>query len=308
MSDWNLPDRRPALSLQVFPPKTDAAMRQLCGAGGVLEQLYLLKPAFISCTYAPGGMDVGKNLEVLDQILRDKAAVGVTHFTCLGNTPEGVRSQLQTYRDRGIDHLLVYRGREQAGRSGSDSFGSSEALTGFIRQNFGSSFHIAVAGTPESGADSHILEAEIASLKRKCDQGAERIITRLCWDENAFCRWLEALRAANIWLPVHAGVLPVVDQADILSRTLAGRGGNVPRELALLIEQNWIYPNPFVKDPFDANAEGKKAAFKAAGMDYTCRQIGHYRACGVEGIHLHTGNRFADAARIAVDAGLAESV
>lgn len=308
MSDWNLPDRRLPLSFQVFPPKTNGGMRELCGPGGILEQLYTLKPEYISCTYAPGGIDVGKNLEVMDKILRDGAAAGMTHFTCTGNTREGVLSQLKTYRDRNVDRLLVFRGREKSQRNGTDSFGSSEALIRFIRQNFGDSFRIAVAGTPESGADGGSLDAEMEAMQRKCDCGAERIVTRLCWDADAFCRWLEALRGANVWLPVHVGVLPVVDQADILSQTLAGRGGNVPRELASLIEQNWIYPNPFVKDPFDANAEGKKAAFKAAGIDYTLRQISHYGSCGVDGIHLHTGNRFADVARIARDAGLADLV
>ena len=149
MSDWNLPDRRLPLSFQVFPPKTDGGMRELCGPGGILEQLYTLKPEYISCTYAPGGIDVGKNLEVMDKILRDGAAAGMTHFTCTGNTREGVLSQLKTYRDRNVDRLLVFRGREKSQRNGTDSFGSSEALIRFIRQNFGDSFRIAVAGTPE---------------------------------------------------------------------------------------------------------------------------------------------------------------
>lgn len=308
MSEWIIPAKRPALSLQVFPPKTEEGMTDLCGPGGVLRQLYSLDPAFLSCTYAPGGMDLGKNLQVMDQILHDGAAVGVTHFTSTGNTPAGVRSQLGTYLDHGIGHVLAFRGMPRTGIGANDGFGSSEALVRFIRQEFGDRFAIAVAATPERGSDGHDLKEEMESMKGKCGSGANAIVTRLCWDADAFCRWLEALRGAGIWLPVWVSVLPVVDQADILSRTLGGRGGNVPKELSGLIERNWIYPNPFVKDPFDADAERKKASFRDAGIDYTLRQISHYQACGVEGIHLHTGNRYDDAARIARAAGLADPV
>lgn len=300
MSDAVCADKRCALSLQVFPPRTEEGMLALCGSGGVLEQLYDLQPDFISCTYSPGGLDLGKNLKVMDKLLLDGKTQGVTHFTCTGNTREGVRGQLQTYRDHGVSRLLVFRGAAPSGRG--DSFGSSDALIRYIRQEFDSGFSIAAAGTPETGIDGWTLEKETESLKRKRDSGAERIVTRLCWDGDAFCRWMEALRAADIWLPVRAAVLPVVDQADILTYT--ARGGNVPRELSGLIGRNWIYPNPFVKDPFDAEAEGKKRSFREAGIDYTLRQIGRYQACGVEGIHLHTGNRYADAARILREAGL----
>ena len=33
-------------------------------------------------------------------------AVGVTHFTCIGSTKEGIKEQLQNYRDHGI-HLYA---------------------------------------------------------------------------------------------------------------------------------------------------------------------------------------------------------
>jgi len=103
-------EERNAFSFEVFPPKTDAGMEKLCGKGGVLEQLYTLNPDYISCTYGAGGTNVGKNLEVLDKIVADGKTRGVTHFTCIGNTKEGIKEQLQTYLDHGIDHMLALRG------------------------------------------------------------------------------------------------------------------------------------------------------------------------------------------------------
>ena len=63
-------ENRSAFSFEVFPPKTDVGMEKLCGEGGVLDQLYTLNPDYISCTYGAGGTNVGKNLEVLDKIVR----------------------------------------------------------------------------------------------------------------------------------------------------------------------------------------------------------------------------------------------
>ena len=100
-------EERSAFSFEVFPPKTDVGMEKLCGEGGVLEHLYTLNPDYISCTYGAGGTNVGKNLEVPDKIVKDGKTVGVTHFTCIGNTKEGIRDQLQTYLYHGIDHMLA---------------------------------------------------------------------------------------------------------------------------------------------------------------------------------------------------------
>ena len=63
-------------------------MEKLCGKDGVLEKLYTLNPDYISCTYGAGGTNVGKNLEVLDKIVKDGKTTPVTHFTCIGNTKD----------------------------------------------------------------------------------------------------------------------------------------------------------------------------------------------------------------------------
>ena len=89
-------EQRNAFSFEVFPPKTDVGMEKLCGEGGVLEKLYTLNPDYISCTYGAGGTNVGKNLEVLKKIKADGKCTPVTHFTCVANTKEGIKDQLQT--------------------------------------------------------------------------------------------------------------------------------------------------------------------------------------------------------------------
>ena len=120
MSVAEIYENRATFSFEVFPPKTDVGMEKLCGKDGVLEKLYTLNPDYISCTYGAGGTNVGKNLEVLDKIVKDGKTTPVTHFTCIGNTKEDIKEKLQTYLDHGINHMLALRGDLPFGWTGTN--------------------------------------------------------------------------------------------------------------------------------------------------------------------------------------------
>ena len=309
MSVAEIYENRATFSFEVFPPKTDVGMEKLCGAGGVLEKLYTLNPDYISCTYGAGGTNVGKNLEVLDKIKADGKCEPVTHFTCIGNTKEDIKNKLQTYLDHGIDHVLALRGDLPFGWTGTNGdLHYATELVKFIRKEFGDKFTIAVAGSPEGHIQCRSLEADIAFLKQKQDNGADFIISQLCWDMDAFRRWLDAIRDAGIWLPVDVGIMPILDQAATINMALSRNACVMDRKLCEIISKNWIFPNPFDKEPFDADVEGKKASFRQAGIEYTINQIDQYRACGVDGIHLYALNKYDDVAYIAKAAGLIDLV
>ena len=305
MSVAEIYEERAAFSFEVFPPKTDVGMEKLCGEGGVLEKLYTLNPDYISCTYGAGGTNVGKNLEVLDKIKKDGKCTPVTHFTCIGNT----KADIKTYLDHGIDHMLALRGDLPFGWTGTNGdLHYATELVKFVRKEFGDKFTIAVAGSPEGHIQCRSLEADIAFLKQKQDNGADFIISQLCWDMDAFRRWLDAIRAAGVWLPVDVGIMPILDQAATINMALSRNGCVMDRALCEIISKNWIFPNPFDKEPFDADAAGKKESFKKAGIEYTINQIDQYRACGVDGIHLYALNKYDDVAYIAKAAGLIDLV
>ena len=302
-------EKRSVFSFEVFPPKTEKGMEKLCGEGGVLEHLYELNPDYISCTYGAGGTNVGKNLEVLSKIKADGKSVPVTHFTCIGNTKEGIREQLQAYLDHGIDHILALRGDLPYGwdGTGGDLHYATE-LVKFIRQEFGDRFCVAVAGSPEGHITCRSLESDIAFLKQKQDEGADYIMTQLCWDMDQFRYWMEAIRNAGIWMPVDVGIMPVLDIAPTINMALSRNGCVIPRPLAEIISKHWIFPNPFAPNEEEAVIAAKKAAFKEAGMEYTIKLIDEYRACGIDGIHLYALNKFDDVAYIAKEAGLLDLV
>lgn len=311
-------EERSTFSFEVFPPKTDAGMEKLCGAGGVLEKLYTMRPDYISCTYGAGGTNVGKNLEVLDKIRADGKSEPVTHFTCIGNTKDDIREKLNTYLEHGIHHMLALRGDLPFGWTGTNGdLHYATELVKFVRKEYGDKFTIAVAGSPEGHIQCRSIEADIAYLKQKQDNGADYIITQLCWDMDQFRWWLDAIRAAGVWLPVDVGIMPILDQAATINMALSRNGCVMDRELCRLISKYWIFPNPFTvglktasggEACFDADAEQKKADFKKAGMEYTINQIDQYRACGIDGIHLYALNKYEDVAQIAKDAGLLDLV
>ncbi len=296
-------ERRMAFSFEVFPPKTDAGMEKLIGQDGVLDKLCTLKPDYISCTYGAGGGNVGKNLEVLDAV--KKKTIGITHFTCIGNTRQGIKEQLQTYLEHGISNILALRGDLPFGWTGTGGdLQYATELVKFIRDEFGDKFTIAVAGSPEGHIQCRSLEADISFLKQKQDEGADFIMTQLCWDMDQFRYWMDAIRMAGITMPVDVGIMPVLDAAATINMALSRNGCVIPRALAEIISKYWIFPNPFAPNEAEDSVAAKKAAFKEAGIEYTIRLIDEYRVCGIAGIHLYALNKYDDVARLVKESGI----
>lgn len=293
--------KRQLLSFELFPPKTDRGMTNL---SETIQQLCRYKPEYISVTYGAGGGNVGANRQVC-RMVRNAGAVPVTHFTVIRNTKQGIREQLETYLKEGVDHILALRGDFPRGETttGGD-FNYATDLVKFIRDEFGEQFEIAVAGSPEGHISCRSLEADIGVLKMKQDNGADYIMTQLCWNMEQFERWLDKIRRAGVTLPVDVGIMPILDQAATINMALSRNGCVMDRELSRLISKYWIFPNPFDKAPFDDSLEQKKADFKKAGIEYTIRQIDKYRSLGVEGIHLYAMNKWKDVSQIIERSGI----
>ena len=289
------------LSFELFPPKTDKGMENL---PGTIEKLCEFKPEYISCTYGAGGGNVGRNREVCQEIIK-AGTIPVTHFTVIKNTKEGIKEQLQTYLDEGVDHMLALRGDIPRGETTTcGDFNYATDLVAFVGKEFGDKFEIAVAGSPLGHIACRSLESDIAVLKQKQDNGADYIMTQLCWDMEQFKYWLDAIDKAGVTMPIDVGIMPILDQAATINMALSRNGCVMPRELSRLISKYWIFPNPFDKEPFDDALEQKKADFKKAGIEYTIKQIDEYRALGINGIHLYALNKWKDVAEIINASGM----
>ena len=165
------------LSFELFPPKTEKGMANL---PGTIEHLMKYRPEYISCTYGAGGGNVGANREVC-QMIRNAGTVPVTHFTVIKNTKEGIRQQLEQYLADGVDHMLALRGDIPLGETTTcGDFNYATDLVKFVRDEFGDKFEIAVAGSPEGHIACRSLDADIAVLRQKQDNGACLLYTSRC--------------------------------------------------------------------------------------------------------------------------------
>jgi methylenetetrahydrofolate reductase (NADPH) len=173
-----------------------------------------------------------------------------------------------------------------------------------VRDTFGDKFTIAVAGSPEGHIQCRSLEADISFLKQKQDEGADFIMTQLCWDLDQFRYWVDAIRAAGITLPIDVGIMPVLNADSTINMALSRNGCVLPRPLAEIISKYWIFPNPFAPNESEESIKQKKADFKEAGIEYTIKLIDEYRVCGINGIHLYALNKFDDVARLLRESGI----
>lgn len=297
-------DKRMAFSFELFPPKTEKGEEKLFCEGGVLDKLCTMKPDYISCTYGAGGTNVGKQVPVLDAV-KSKGVVPVAHFTCIGNTREAMRRQLRNYLDHGINHMLALRGDLPYGWTGTggDLHYATE-LVKFVRDEFSDKFTVAVSGSPEGHIACRSLEADISFLKQKQDEGADYIMTQLCWDMDQFRRWVDAIRAAGVTMPIDVGIMPVLDAAATMNMALSRNGCVMPRALCEIISRHWIFPNPFAPNESEESIARKKADFREAGLEYTVRLIDEYRVSGINGIHLYALNKYDDVARLVQMSGI----
>ena len=69
---------------------------------------------------------------------------------------------------------------------------------------------------------------------RDRDNGADYIMTQLCWDMEQFARWQDKIRKAGVTMPIDVGIMPILDQAATINMALSRNGCVMDRELSRL--------------------------------------------------------------------------
>jgi methylenetetrahydrofolate reductase (NADPH) len=272
--------KRMSFSFEVFPPKTEQPIEPLLDT---LEKLYAFEPDFVSCTYGAGGTNAGRNVEICKAIQDSGKSIAVTHFTCIGHTREAVREQLDRYLSLGINHMLALRGDLPEGWTDTrGDFAHANELVAFVRREYGDKFVVAAAGAPEKHIQASSFEADIAHLRMKQDAGADYIMTQLCFDLDAYKRWVDRIRAAGVTLPIDVGVMPALSKDATIRMALSMNGCSIPRELAEVISK-------YYNDP---------ESFKKAGKEYTVKMICEYVSLGIDGLHIYALNKSEDVSDI----------
>jgi methylenetetrahydrofolate reductase (NADPH) len=203
-------DRMPLrVSFEFFPPKNAEMEATLWES---VERLAPLGPTFVSVTYGAGGSTRERTHATVKRIVQETALKPAAHLTCVAATRAEVDEVVQSYWEAGVRHIVALRG-DPAGGIGTryepypGGYDHTADLVAGIKAR--GDFEVSVSAYPEKHPESPTLFADIETLKRKVDAGADRAITQFFFDNTLYLRYLDVVRSAGIDIPIVPGILPV---------------------------------------------------------------------------------------------------
>lgn len=197
-----------------------------------VEKLKPLEPKFVSVTYGAGGSTRERTHDTVLRIINETGLSVAAHLTCVAATKDEIDDVLRAYWDAGVRHIVALRGDPPGGPGDPytphpGGYANAAELAAGARKI--GDFEISVGCYPEKHPDSPSTAADIDMLKRKVDAGATRGITQFFYDNTAYLRYVERVRAAGIDIPIVPGIMPVTNftsvrrMADVCGTTLPGR-------------------------------------------------------------------------------------
>jgi len=210
MGQWKLSNPgKPWFALEFFPPKTDLGIASLYE---LFERMALLNPLWINITWAAGGSTSDKTLQICMNALKYHGLDVMMHLTCTNMDKQKVHDALVACKEAGIVNILALRGdppKPAYSKSGEHDFTCALDLVKYIREHFGDTFCIAVAGYPEGHPEAESLDKDMEYLKEKVDAGADLITTQYFYSNAEFFKYTDRVRKAEITVPIIPGVMPI---------------------------------------------------------------------------------------------------
>jgi methylenetetrahydrofolate reductase (NADPH) len=263
----------PTVSFEFFPPKTDAGFASLFQT---IDDLKAIQPTYVSVTYGAGGSTRQKTVELVGRIQRDLSIRSMAHLTCVGHTADEIGGVLDELWTSGIRNVLALRGDPPQGQTQfvatPGGFAYADELVKYVASKH--DFCIGVAGYPEGHPQCLNLSRDLEHLKRKVDNGADFIVTQLFFNNADFYTFRDRARAAGIKVPIIAGIMPILNVAQI-KRFVSMCGAKIPQALLLKVEA----------------LESDPEAVYAAGVEHAIHQCKDLLTSGVEGLHFYTLNK-----------------
>lgn len=274
MMNENTTHPRFEISFEFFPPKSEEMEAQLFET---VERLALWQPEFVTVTYGAGGSTKEPTLAAVTTIIKNTNMPTAAHLTCVGASKDDVHAIVEEYRAAGVRRIVALRGDPSAGigtvyTPHPQGFQQTADLVGALAA-YGD-FDISVSAYPEKHPESPDMSADIAVLKSKADAGATRALTQFFFDNDVFFRYMDAVAAAGITLPVIPGIMPIQNLTQ-LKRFSKRCGATVPG---------------FLDDRFYGLDDKPEERAKVAA-DVAAEQIEELGKHGFKHIHLYTMNR-----------------
>ena len=276
-----LAEKRPMLSMEVFPPKTETGFESVKAA---TEEIAKQRPAFMSVTYGAGGGTSRYTLDIAQNIKTLYGVPTVAHLTCVSSTRETVRERIADIKAAGIENVMALRGDIPAGREHEDrSTWDYRYAIDLVKELRAANPDFCIGGAcyPEIHPESPNQESDIAYLKQKVEAGCDFLTTQMFFDNNLLYNFLYKLRRAGIEAPVIPGIMPITN-ANQVARAIKLSGSFVPQRFKALV------------DKFGDNP----AAMKQAGIAYATDQIIDLYANGIHIVHVYSMNKPDVAAKI----------
>ncbi len=269
-------DRKKAVySFEIFPPKPTTEVNKVLAT---VRELADLRPDYISVTCSAGGSGNSRTAEIA-RAVKDCGVEPLAHLTCINADKRSVDASLAQLRENGICNVLALRGDRIEGAPLSEDFAHASDLAAYIREKGG--FDIAGACYPEGHPDAPSLAQDVRNLKYKIDAGVTHLNSQLFFDNEDFYRFADLLQAADIRVPVQAGIMPLVRKNHV-ERIIRLSGAKIPAKISRMI----------------ARFEDKPDALLEAGIAYAVDQIVDLLSAGVRGVHLYVMNNTYVARRI----------
>ncbi|QOJ23742.1 MAG: methylenetetrahydrofolate reductase [NAD(P)H] [Gammaproteobacteria bacterium] len=259
----------PTFSFELFPPQTPEGVEKL---RLTRQQLARFNPKFFSVTFGAGGSTRERTLETVLEI-QTEGHVVAPHLSCIGSTQENIRAILEKYHQAGIRHIVALRGDLPSGMAQAGEFRYASELVAFIRQEYGTSFHIEVAAYPEYHPQARSAQSDFENFKRKIETGASSAITQYFYNADAYFHFVELCEAAGLNIPVVPGIMPI-NKFSQLVRFSDTCGAEIPRWIRKKLES------------FGDDSQ----SIQAFGLDIVTDLCERLLQAGAPGLHFYTLN------------------
>lgn len=261
----------PSLSFEVFPPNPAVGNEKILQA---LESMQTLAPHFISVTASNNKYNIKETTVALaDHIQNDLTIPTIAHLPAIYLTKEKVAETIVALDEVGVKRILALRGDIIPDVEPQKDFRYATDLIAFIK-NQAPHFEIVGACYPEGHPDSPNQILDIQHLKKKVDAGCSSLVTQLFFDNERFYDFQDKCTLAGIDVPIHAGIMPILNRNQALRLLKTCENIHLPRKFKAILDK-------YEHDP---------ESLRAAGLAYAVDQIVDLVTQDVAGIHLYTMN------------------
>ena len=261
----------PSLSFEVFPPNPAVGNDKIIVA---LQNMQELAPHFISVTASNNKFNIKETtVRLADFIQNDLTIPTIAHLPAIYLTKDKVAETIADLDKVGVQKILALRGDIIPDVEPQKDFLYATDLIEFIKEQ-APHFDIVGACYPEGHPDSPNQISDIQNLKKKVDAGCSSLVTQLFFDNERFYDFQDKCTLAGIDIPIHAGIMPILNRNQALRLLKTCENIHLPRKFKAILDK-------YEHDP---------ESLRAAGLAYAVDQIVDLVTQDVAGVHLYTMN------------------